>query len=62
MSALLRSVREWLARRRRPAESFVGALERAIHDADPITLRLSTVERSVGIAFDRPPSRASRED
>ena len=61
MSALLRIVRDWITRRRTPAEPFAGALERAIRDAQPITLRLSTVERSVGTAFD-PHARASRED
>lgn len=62
MSALLRLVREWIARRRAPAESFVGALERALREGDAVTLRLSTVERSVGTVFDRPQLRASQED
>lgn len=52
MSRIIRIVREWIrrsARRPVPATSFHERLERMIRTEDPITLRVSTVERSVAM-------------
>ena len=62
MTALLRRLRSALARRRPADASFAETLARAVHDAQPITLRLSTVERSVGSRFAGPQARAHQED
>ena len=50
-----------LVPRRAPAPTFARVLDDTLRDADAFTLRLSTVERSVGIAQDRPRVRASQE-
>jgi hypothetical protein len=51
-----------ITRRRAAAPCFASILERTLRDADGFTLRLSTVERSVGSDLDGPLSRALLED
>lgn len=58
---MIARLRAWLARRTAPVR-FADLLARAVRETDPITLRLSTVERSVGLDSDRPRRRASQED
>jgi hypothetical protein len=62
MKAPFRLLRSVFARRRPAGASFAETLARAVHDAQPITLRLSTVERSVGSRFAGPQARANQED
>jgi hypothetical protein len=62
VSAWLRGWLGRLALRRTKSPTFACVLERTLRDDDGLTLRLSTVERSVGLDLERPPARAALED
>lgn len=62
MIARIRALLASLARRRASAQRFDDVLAQTVRDSQLFTLRLSTVERSVGLGFDRPQERAFQED
>lgn len=51
-----------LLARRAPRARFADLLAQTLRESDAITLRLSTVERSVGLDSNRPQARASQEN
>jgi hypothetical protein len=60
--ALLRRLRARLLAARAPRPRFADVLDRTLRDGDAFVFRLSTVERSVGLASTGPQERARRED
>jgi len=45
-----------------PPESFADCLDQVIREGDRLTLRLSTVERAVGLCTDSVPASISQEN